>query len=68
MAFDWKKLARPTVVGGIVAIGLPTANGLVAKLTFIPSIAIGSISVPHTLIAAGILAFIGTLVSDAAFK
>ena len=63
MKVDWKKVLQLTLLGTFVMQGVPFVLGyLNTWLSFIPSMEVLGISVPHGLIAIGLVAFVGDLV------
>jgi hypothetical protein len=62
---DKSHIVSAIVVGTIVAIGLVPLSGLFSSfLGFIPSVMIAGVSVPHGVLAAGVLAFAGNLIVE----
>ena len=66
MKEKYKKYAlEPAIVGTTVVVGAPLVGGILnSLLSFIPSIMLGGISVPHGIIAAGVAAIAGNMIAN----
>lgn len=56
---------EPAIVGTTVVVGAPLVGGVLnSVLSFIPSVLVGGLSVPHGIIAAGIAAIVGNAIAN----
>jgi len=63
----WKKVKGPLLVGSVVVVGTPYVTSALVKLTEMVGYSgttVMSVLLPHTLIAAGALAFVANLVEN----
>jgi len=70
VAEKYKKWAiEPAIVGTTVVVGAPLIGGVLnSVLSFIPSMMLGGISVPHGIIAAGAAAIVGNFIANMVSK